>query len=73
MCEWMELISLPLRPADGVIVLMVCKRIESKKGDLSPAIQRNRIADRLFDERMGLAARQHIRDLSRAAFVDIRL
>ncbi len=65
--------SLPLRTADGVIVLMVCKRIESKKGDLSPAIQRNRIADRLFDERMGLAARQHIRDLSRAAFVDIRL
>lgn len=65
--------SLPLRTADGVIVLMVCKRIKSKKADLSPATQRDRIADRLFDERMGLAARQHIRDLRRAAFVDIRL
>ncbi len=65
--------SLPLRTADGVIVLMVCKSIESKKADLSPANQRDRIADRLFDERMGLAARQHIRDLRRAAFVDIRL
>ena len=65
--------SLPFRTADGVIVLMVCKRTESKKTDLSPATQRDRIANRLFDERMGLAARQHNRDLRRAAFVDIRL
>ena len=65
--------SLPLRTADGVIVLMVCKRTESKKADSSPAAQRDRIGDRLFDERMGLAARQHNRDLRRAAFVDIRL
>ena len=59
--------------ADGVLVLMVCKRTEVSKPELSAAAQRDRIANRLIDERLGLAARQHLRDLRRAAFVDIRL
>jgi hypothetical protein len=40
---------------------------------MSPDAQRERVADRLINERLGLAARQHLRDLRRAAFVDIRL
>ena len=35
--------------------------------------QRNRIFDRLLDERLNLVARQHLRNLRQAAFVDIRL
>lgn len=65
--------SRPLRTKDGVIVLMVCRRDEVKQPQLTAAGQRERIADRLINERMGLAARQHMRDLRRAAFVDIRL
>ncbi len=65
--------SLPVRTADGILVLMVCKRTEASKPELSAAAQRDRIANRLIDERLGLAARQHLRDLRRAAFVDIRL
>ncbi|MAF96919.1 MAG: hypothetical protein CMM60_14380 [Rhodospirillaceae bacterium] len=65
--------SRPLRTKDGVIVLMVCRRDRVEKLELTAAGQRERIADRLINERMGLAARQHMRDLRRAAFVDIRL
>lgn len=65
--------SRPLRTNDGVIVLMVCRRDQAEKLELTAAGHRERIADRLINERMGLAARQHMRDLRRAAFVDIRL
>ncbi|NQU61431.1 MAG: peptidylprolyl isomerase [Rhodospirillales bacterium] len=65
--------SPPLRTADGVVVLMVCKRTETKKPDLGETALRERIANKLINERLGLSARQHLRDLRRAAFVDIRL
>ena len=65
--------SPPLRTADGVIVLMVCRREESQQPVQNIEDQRNRIYNRLIDERLNLAARQHLRDLHRAAFVDIRL
>ena len=65
--------SRPLRTNDGVIVLMVCRRDKVEKTELTAAGHRERIADRLINERMGLAARQHMRDLRRAAFLDIRL
>jgi peptidyl-prolyl cis-trans isomerase SurA len=65
--------SRPLRTKDGVIVLMVCRREEVKKAEMTVAGHRERIADRLINERMGLSARQHMRDLRRSAFVDIRL
>ncbi len=65
--------SPPLRTADGVIVLMVCRREESQQPVQNIEDQRNRIYNRLIDERLNLAARQHLRDLHRAAFVDRRL
>lgn len=65
--------SLPVRTADGVMVLMVCKRTETKNPELGESAQREAIANKLISDRLGLAARQHLRDLRRAAFVDIRL
>lgn len=65
--------SPPLRTGDGVIVLMVCRREEGPQAVQNIEDQRNRIFDRLMDERLNLAARQHLRDLRRAAFVDVRL
>ena len=65
--------SRPLRTNDGVIVLMVCRRDEVENLELLTAGHRERIANKLINERMGLAARQHMRNLRRAAFVDIRL
>ncbi|MCH7865011.1 MAG: peptidylprolyl isomerase [Proteobacteria bacterium] len=65
--------SPPLRTADGVIVLMVCRRQESQQPVQDIEDQRNRIYTRLLDERLNLAARQHLRDLHRNAFVDNRL
>ena len=65
--------SQPLRTANGVTILMVCKRTEPKKTELSLEAQRERIADRLIGERLSLSARQYLRDLRRSAFVDIRL
>ena len=65
--------SPPLRTVDGIIVLMVCRREESQQAVLNIENQRNRIFDRLLDERLNLVARQHLRNLRQAAFVDIRL
>jgi len=65
--------SQPLRTAEGVSILMVCKRTEPKKTELSLEAQRERIANRLIEDRLGLSARQYMRDLRRTAFVDIRL
>lgn len=65
--------SQPLRTEDGVIVLMVCRRDEVKSETPSEAGIRDRISNRLVDERLDLAARQFLRDLRRNAFVDIRL
>lgn len=65
--------SPPLRTDDGVIVLMVCRREKGQQTVQNVEDQRNRIYERLIDERLNLAARQHFRDLRRSAFVDIRL
>lgn len=57
-------------PADGgVIFLMVCKRTKTSTQDiLRPNIMQN-----LMVERLGNAARGHLRDLRQTAFVDIRI
>ncbi len=65
--------SQPMRTAEGVMVLMVCRRDEPKVPDMSPAAQRERIGNRLFNERLSIMARQYLRDLRRAAFVEVRL
>jgi len=65
--------SPPLRTPDGVLVLMVCRRDEPKVPDVSPEAMRERIANRLINERLSIRARQYLRDLRRAAFVEVRL
>jgi len=65
--------SQPLRTAEGVIVLMVCRRDEIAVETPTQASIRNRISDRLVEERLDLMAQQFLRDLRRNAFVDIRL
>ncbi len=64
--------SRPLRTADGVIVLMICKRIEAKTPELRVEDQRENIADRLTNERLSILSRQYLRDVRRAAFVEVR-
>lgn len=64
--------SRPLRTADGVIVLMVCRRIEAKTPELAEEDLRERIADRLSSERLSIMARQYFRDIRRTAFVEVR-
>jgi hypothetical protein len=51
---------------------MVCRRDEPKVPDMSPAAQRERIANRLRNDRLGILARQYLRDLRRAAFIEVR-
>lgn len=65
--------SQPLRTDDGVIVLMVCRRDEVQGDTPTEAGIRERIAERLIEERLDLAGNQLLRDLRRNAFVDVRL
>jgi peptidyl-prolyl cis-trans isomerase SurA len=61
-------ISQPLRSPSGVMLLMVCER-EAQTVDLP---SRDQIRERLFREKLDLLARRYLRDLRRAAFLDIR-
>ena len=61
--------SRPIRMADGVLVAMVCARNQPK---IQPP-DREQIADRLRRQRLDLMARRYLRDIRRAAVVDIRL
>lgn len=65
--------SQPLRTDDGVIVLMVCRRDEFQSDTPTEGGIRERIAERLIEERLDLAGNQLLRDLRRNAFVDVRL
>ncbi len=65
--------SQPMRISGGVMVLMICRRDEPKVPDMSPAAERERIANRLRNERLSILARQYLRDLRRAAFIELRL
>lgn len=61
-------ISPPLRGPNGVMLLMVCER-EAESANLPG---RDQIKERLFREKLDLLARRYLRDLRRAAFLDIR-
>ena len=61
--------SAPQSIGEGILVLMVCGR----EGDKVPTVDRAGILRMLTNQRMALAARQYLRDLRRAAFVDIRI
>ena len=58
--------SEPLRVREGVALFLVCERNE---GD----IDREGVRQSLFNERLGLLARRYMRDLRRAANVDLRI
>ncbi len=60
-------VSEPLRQPGGIQLLMVCERQENagpNRGD---------IRETLLRERVGMLARRYLRDLRRAAFVDLRV
>lgn len=61
--------SRPMRSGDGVIVLMICQRLGKK----SLAEIRSKIESSLLNERLEILARRHLRDLRRAAFLDVRI
>ena len=65
--------SRPLRTADGVIVLMVCRRDEANSPELTVEDLRESIASRLRNERLSILARQYLREIRRTAFVEVRL
>jgi len=65
--------SAPLQIPGGIIDLMVCERIIPKVESLTPQQQRANIHNQLFNARLNLAAKRYLRDLRRAAFVDVRL
>jgi peptidyl-prolyl cis-trans isomerase SurA len=61
--------SAPFRSGNAVVVLMVCDR----QGEDDSLRQREMIRRTLGEERLAAAAQRYLRDLRRAAFVDIRL
>jgi peptidyl-prolyl cis-trans isomerase SurA len=62
-------ISQPLRGPGGLILLMVCDR-EAQEVKLPT---RDQVKERLFRQKLDLLARRHLRDLRRAAFLDVRV
>ncbi len=61
--------SRPIRKDDGIIVLMICKR-ETEGSDVTA---RQKVEGMLMNQRLNIAARRYLRDLRRAAFVDVRI
>lgn len=58
----------PLLVGGGVLVVMVCER--KVQSDLPP---RNQIEEGLLNQRLDIQARRYMRDLRRAAYVDMRV
>lgn len=64
-------ITQPLQADAGtVMVLMVCKR---DNGEPAPLPSKEDIRDRLVQQRLDVQSRRYMRDLRRAAFVDLRV
>ena len=63
----------PLKFPDGFITIMICERDQGKNTALNKSQLRNNIINKLSNERMNLAARQHIRRLRQTAVIDVRL
>jgi peptidyl-prolyl cis-trans isomerase SurA len=59
----------PLDDEQGIVVVMVCERVESVKV-LEPT--REQVRSTIEDERMDMLARRYIRNLRRQAFIDVR-
>ena len=61
--------SQPLRGPNGIMLLMVCER-EAQSAALP---SRDEIRNLLFRQKLDLLARRYLRDLRRAAFLDVRI
>jgi peptidyl-prolyl cis-trans isomerase SurA len=59
----------PIRGDTGVVLVMVCARKEPP----SNLPSRDDISENLTRQRLDLIARRHLRDLRRAAFIDVRV
>lgn len=59
--------SEPIRQPSGIQVVMVCDRQDNAGPD------RDEIRETLLRERVGMLSRRYLRDLRRAAFVDLRV
>ncbi|MBT3556990.1 MAG: hypothetical protein HN644_09165 [Rhodospirillales bacterium] len=62
--------SKAIRTNDAVVVFMVCERIEPKAP--SDEVEKARVQQQLFGQKLAVYARQAMRDLRRAAYIDIR-
>jgi len=61
--------SKPFRGDSGIVLIMVCSRVEPK----SNLPSREDITENLTRQRLDLISRRHLRDLRRAAFIDVRV
>jgi len=61
--------SEPVVAGGGIMILMVCSRTEPK----STIPEHNQIADQIESQRLDLMARRYLRNLRRAAHIDIRV
>jgi peptidyl-prolyl cis-trans isomerase SurA len=61
--------SEPVVTGGGVMVLMVCNRVEPK----STIPEHNQIADQIESQRLNMMAQRYLRDLRRASHLDIRI
>ncbi|MGE5547910.1 MAG: peptidylprolyl isomerase [Solirubrobacterales bacterium] len=62
-------IASPVEAPDGVLVVMVCAREDA----VAQLPTKEAIRRRIEDERLDMLARRHLRDLKRAAFIDVRM
>lgn len=63
----------PIRTSDGVIVIMVCGREGGAPAGVRNEERRDRVRSNLLNERLTVRARQHLRNLRRSAFIDVRI
>lgn len=62
-------VSAPFATPEGIQLLMLCEKTELPVA----APQREKVREQLFRDKLALAAQKYMRDLRRAAFIDIRL
>jgi len=62
--------SAPIRSPDAVIVLMICERTGIPVPDTT--VDRDAVKQRILSNRLAVYARQEIRELRRAAYIEIR-
>jgi len=63
--------SQPLSMQDGVLLVMVCARDEPNTNANAP--DREQMENMLMNERLGMLARRHLRDLRLSSIVDLRI